>query len=113
VADANNWETSDLTGTRRAPPTTRTITFGGLVANDRAFLAEVDTAGGIDVTKNQNTIDAGGVSAGAATLTLGTTVALDVHWMFQLQAAGFVLLILPLRQGRSTDSTLPLFLEQR
>jgi hypothetical protein len=78
VADANNWETSDLTGTRRAPPTTRTITFGGLVANDRAFLAEVDTAGGIDVTKNQNTIDAGGVSAGAATLTLGTTVALDV-----------------------------------
>lgn len=78
ISDANNWQAIDLSGTTRIPPTIRTITFAGLEANDRAFLAEVDTAGGNDITKNQNTIDGGGVSAGAATITLGTSVALDV-----------------------------------
>lgn len=77
-ADANNWETVDLAGVRRAPPTQRTITFAGLTAGDRAFLAEVDTAGGIDITKNQNGVASGGGTAGDTTFELDTTVALDV-----------------------------------
>jgi len=77
AADANNWETVDLAGVRRAPPTQRTITFAGLIVDDRAFLAEVDTAGGIDVTKNQNTVASGG-AVGTSSFVLGTTVALDV-----------------------------------
>ena len=59
-ADANNWETSELDGTRRAPPTSRSITFGGLVANDRAGLFEVATAGEDDIVKTHNTWSSGG-----------------------------------------------------
>ena len=77
AADANNWETVDLTGARRAPPTQRTITFAGLVANDRAFLAEVATPGGIDVIKTQNGVASGG-ALGATSFVLDTTIALDV-----------------------------------
>lgn len=78
AADANNWETSDLAGNRIAPPTQRSITFAGLIANDRAALFEVDTAGGTDVTKNQNGVGAAGASLGASSIPLDTTVALDV-----------------------------------
>jgi len=78
TADANNWETIDLTGAQIIPPTVRTITFAGLVANDRAALLEVDTAGGADVTKNQNGVGVAGASIGAATIPLDSTVALDV-----------------------------------
>ncbi len=78
AADANNWETIDLTGTRRAPPASRTITFAGLIANDRVFLAEVDTVGGIDVTKNQNGVGAAGAAVSDTTIPLDSTVALDV-----------------------------------
>jgi hypothetical protein len=78
TADANNWETVDLAGTRRAPPTVRTVTFAGLVANDRAVILEVDTAGQRDYTKNQNGIGAGGASPGDTSLTLDTTPSLDV-----------------------------------
>jgi hypothetical protein len=77
-ADANNWETVDLAGTRRAPPTVRTITFAGLIANDRAALFEVDTAGGTDITKNQNGVGAAGALAGASSIPLDNTIALDV-----------------------------------
>jgi hypothetical protein len=77
AADANNWETSDLTGTRRVPPAVRVITFAGLVVNDRAAIFEVDTAGGDDITKNQNGVS-GTAAVGATTFTLDTTVALDV-----------------------------------
>lgn len=77
-ADANNWETTDLAGIRRAPPTVRTITFAGLVANDRAGLFEVNTAGGTDIRKNQNGVGAAGASAGATSIPLDSTVALDV-----------------------------------
>lgn len=77
TADSNNWETVDLTGAVRIPPTVRTITFAGLVANDRAALFEVDTAGGIDITKTHDTVLSGGAQ-GASTFTLTTGVALDV-----------------------------------
>lgn len=77
AADANNWETRDLAGTVKAPPTVRTITFAGLVANDRAALFEVDTAGGEDITKNQNSMGAD-ASVGATSLTMASNVALDV-----------------------------------
>jgi hypothetical protein len=78
TTDANNWETVDLDGTRRAPPTVRTITFAGLVANDRAVILQVDTAGGRDYTNDQNGIGAGGASVGDSSLTLDSTPSLDV-----------------------------------
>lgn len=78
TADANNWETVDLAGSRRAPPTVRTITFAGLVANDRAALLEVSTPGGKDVRKNQNGVGAAGATAGASSIPVDTTIALDV-----------------------------------
>ena len=84
AADANNWETVDLAGVARQPPTVRTITYAGLVANDRACLFEVATPGGIDIVKNQNGIGVAGASAGATSIPLDTTIALDVPptgWM--------------------------------
>jgi hypothetical protein len=78
AADANNWETTDLAGFRRAPPTVRTITFAGLVANDRAFLAEVTAPGGSTIRKNQNGVGAAGASPEDTTIPLDSTVALDV-----------------------------------
>lgn len=78
AADANNWETIDLTGTARRPPTVRTITFAGLVANDRVFIAEVNTAGGNDIRKNQNGVGVAGAALGATSIPLDSTVALDV-----------------------------------
>lgn len=77
-SDANNWETVDLAGIRRAPPTVRTITFAGLETTWRAALFEVDTAGGTDITKNQNGVGPAGASAGASSIPLDTNVALDV-----------------------------------
>lgn len=78
AADNNNWETVALGSTAAvSPPTTITITFAGLVANDRAALFEVNTSGGSDIRKDQNGI--GSISAiGSATLTLNATIALDV-----------------------------------
>jgi hypothetical protein len=78
VDDANNWETVDLAGTRRAPPTQRKLTFAGLEINDRAGLFEVGTSGGTDIVQNQNGVGAGGASIGAATIPLDSTVELDV-----------------------------------
>lgn len=75
AADANNWETTDLGGTRRAPLTVRAITFAGLVANDRVMLTEVGTAGGDDIVENHNGIAAGGASVGDTTLTLDSAIA--------------------------------------
>lgn len=77
AADANNWESVDLDGNRVVPPTVRTITFAGLVANDRAAIFEVGTAGGDNIVKNQNGVS-GTAAVGATTFTLDTTVALDV-----------------------------------
>lgn len=77
-ADANNWETVDLAGTRRAPPATRAITFAGLAVNDRAAIFEVDTAGGIDVTKNQNSVGVAGAAVSDTSIPLNNTVATDV-----------------------------------
>jgi len=77
AADANNWETSDLTGTRRVPPTVRAITFAGLVVNDRAAIFQVGTAGGDNISKAQNGV-AGTAAVGATTFTLDSSVSLDV-----------------------------------
>lgn len=80
TADANNWQTTDLDGVVRIPPTVRTITFAGLAINDRAALLEVDTAGGVDVTKSQEsqTVGVAGAGVGATTIPIENTVALDV-----------------------------------
>jgi hypothetical protein len=78
AADANNWETVDLSGVRRAPPTQRTITFAGLVANDRALIAQVGTPGGTNIVKNQNGVGVAGAALGASTIPLDSTVSLDV-----------------------------------
>lgn len=75
--DSNNWETSELDGTRRAPPTSRSITFAGLVANDRASLFEVTTAGEDDITKNHNTWSSGG-AVSDTTFTVSGGIDLDV-----------------------------------
>jgi hypothetical protein len=83
-ADGNNWETVDLGGNRIVPPTTRSITFAGLQANDRAALFEVGTAGGDDIVKNQNGVGGAGASVSDTTIPLDTSVALDVPttgWM--------------------------------
>lgn len=77
VADANNWQSVDLTGTVKLPPTVRTITFAGLTANDRAALFEVDTSGGIDITKDQNGV-LGVEAVGSTALQLDASIALDV-----------------------------------
>lgn len=78
AADANNWETTDLEGFRRVPPTVRSLTFAGLVAGDRAVLLEVNTPGDRDVRKNQNGVGAAGAAAGDTAIPLDNTVALDV-----------------------------------
>ncbi len=78
AGDANNWETTDLADNVNSPPAVRSITFAGLQANDRAVLLEVDTAGGNDITKNQNGVGPAGASVGATTIPLDSTVALDV-----------------------------------
>lgn len=78
VADSNNWETSDLAGTRKSPPTVRTITFAGLIANDRAALFEVNVAGTDDVRKTQNGVGVAGAALDATTIPLDSAVALDV-----------------------------------
>jgi hypothetical protein len=78
TADANNWETTDLTGTRRVPPTVRIITFAGLVANDRAAIFEVSTAGGDDINKAQNGVGGAGAALSATSIPLDTNVSLDV-----------------------------------
>ncbi len=77
AADANNWETIDLTGARRAPPTSRNITFAGLASNVAASIFEVGTAGGTDVVKTQNGVASGG-AVGSASFVLDSTIALDV-----------------------------------
>jgi hypothetical protein len=78
ASDANNWQTVDLEGNTITPPAVRTITFAGLVANDRAAIFEVITAGGIDVQKNQNGVGAGGAAISDVSIPMDTTVALDV-----------------------------------
>jgi hypothetical protein len=78
TADSNNWETVDLAGTRKAPPTVRSVTFGGLIVNDRAALFEVNTAGGRDVRKDQNGVGPAGASLGATSIPLDSAIALDV-----------------------------------
>ena len=80
TADANNWQTTDLGGTVRIPPTVRTITFAGLAANDRAALFEVGTAGGVDIVKSQEgqSVGAAGASVGDTTIPIENSVALDV-----------------------------------
>lgn len=78
AADANNWETVDLAGVRRVPPAVRVITFAGLVANDRAALFEVNTAGGDDIRKDQNGVGAAGAAVSDTSIPLDSTVALDV-----------------------------------
>ena len=77
VADANNYQLIDLPGNVVIPPTQRIITFAGLVANDRAFLAEVDTASGVDITKNQSTYSSGGAVSDTSFVT-GESIQLDV-----------------------------------
>lgn len=76
-SDNNNWQTIDLDGNTIQPPTTITITFAGLEANDRAALFEVDTSGGTDITKNQNGVASGG-GVSDTTFELDTSIALDV-----------------------------------
>lgn len=78
TADANNWETVDLAGTRRAPPTVRTITFGGLQSTWRAALLEVTASGGRVIQKNQNGVGAAGAALDATSIPVDTTIALDV-----------------------------------
>lgn len=78
TADANNWETVDLDGTRRAPPTSRTITFAGLAVNDRAGLFEVTVAGGTDFNKSQNGVGGAGAAVSDTSIPLDSNVSLDV-----------------------------------
>jgi hypothetical protein len=75
-SDNNNWQTSDVTGTAYQPPTTILITFAGLSSNDRAFIAEVGTAGGIDIVKTTVGVTSGAV--GASLVVLDASVAQDV-----------------------------------
>lgn len=77
TSDANNYQLVDLPGNVILPPTQRQILFGGLQANDRAFLAEVNTAGETDITKNHNTYSSGGALAATSFVT-GEAISLDV-----------------------------------
>jgi hypothetical protein len=77
AADANNWETSDITASRKAPPTQRAITFGGGVTDDRLSLFEVTVASGRTIDKTHNSIAAGGESAGSSVIDLDANVAND------------------------------------
>jgi hypothetical protein len=76
AADANNWQTTDLAGVARQPPTTRSVTFDGLVADVRAGIFEVATAGGIDIVKTTVGLASGAV--GSSLIVLDSAVQLDV-----------------------------------
>ena len=76
-ADANNWQTVDLSGAVKIPPTVRTITFAGLEQYDRAALFEVNTPGGIDIRKDQDTVASGG-ALDATSFVMTNTPALDI-----------------------------------
>ncbi len=76
--DANNWETVDLDGTRRAPPAVRVITFAGLITEDRGFIAEVTSIGTDVIDKAQNGVASGGTVVGDFTFELDATVKLNV-----------------------------------
>ena len=85
AADANNWETVDLSGTIKAPPTTRSITFAGLQSGDRAAIFEVATAGDDDIVKT-----AVGVASGAVG---GTSVVLDANVELDVPPSGWVRIV--------------------
>ncbi len=76
AGDNNNWQTSDVGGVARQPPTTITITFDGLDVNDRAVIIEVATSGGTDVVKTSVGLASG--SVGASVIELDSTVEQDV-----------------------------------
>lgn len=75
AGDNNNWQTFDVTGTPFQPPSTRTITFRGLVVNDRAAIFEVATPSGTDVVK---TVDLLSGAVGSSTIVLDSNVVQDV-----------------------------------
>lgn len=76
AGDSNNWQTIDVTGTARQPPTTITVTFDGLVVNDRAIILEVGTAGGTDVVKTVVGLASGAL--GSSLIVLDAAAAQDV-----------------------------------
>ncbi|KKN96840.1 hypothetical protein LCGC14_0164840 [marine sediment metagenome] len=76
AADNNNWQTIDVTGTAKQPPTTITVTFDGLVVNDRATIFEVATAGDTDVVKGVVGLASGAV--GSSLIVLDAAAAQDV-----------------------------------
>ncbi len=76
AGDNNNWQTIDVTGVAKQPPTTITITFDGLEVNDRAVILEVATAGGTDVDKTTVGLASGAV--GSSLIVLDAAVAQDV-----------------------------------
>jgi hypothetical protein len=78
AADANNYQLIDVTGTTYSPPAQRTITFSGLEANARAFVAEVATAGGTDIIKTQNGVGAAGAAISDVVIPLDSTPPSDV-----------------------------------
>lgn len=82
TADANNWETIDLTGAQVVPPTVRTVTFAGLESTWRATIFEVTTAGGIDIVKT--TV---GVTSGAQ---YGSSIVLDANVAQDVPATGWI-----------------------
>lgn len=71
AADNNNWQTIDVTGTARQPPTTITVTFDGLSVNDRAVILEVATGGGTDVVKTAVGLASGAVGTSLIVLDSG------------------------------------------
>lgn len=76
AGDNNNWQTSDVTGTAKQPPTTINLTFAGLVVNDRAAIFEVGVIGGTNVVKTAVGLASGAV--GSSLIVLDSAAEQDV-----------------------------------
>lgn len=74
--DASNYQVTTSDGTVVNPPTTVTVQITGLVVNDRGAIFEVDTAGGIDITKDQHGLAAGN-NEGNSTVVVDSSIPAD------------------------------------
>ena len=75
-ADASNYQAIDSEGNIVYPPTTVTVQITGLLPEDRGAIFEVDTAGGIDITKDQHGLAAGN-NEGNSTVVVDSSIPAD------------------------------------
>ena len=78
AGEATSYQLIDSQGNQVLPPNTVGVSVIGLVAGDRAAVFRVDTPGGVDITKNEYSIDSGGTAVSAQTILVDGSIATDV-----------------------------------